>query len=169
MTTPPERPLRKPPVAILDSILGAMGLLIGIPQVRVGVSTADDHPGWNISDDFDLPARGECRYLIELVSSQTASIYVASTHPVAISVCDDDEYDSWAEGVFRLAPDSEVVSAVCNGLLEAIRFRALRTGAYDLIVNNPGGQSTHVAICITAPPARQAAKGPGRKTGMGRL
>src|SRR5688572_19334178 len=107
-------------------------------QIDTGCAGADDHPGWNISDEIDLPPRGECRYLIELVCSQTASIYVASTHPVAISVCDDDDYESWVEEVIRQATDSEVLSAACDGSSEAIRFRALRTTAYDLIVSNPG-------------------------------
>ena len=93
MTIPPEQPRRRPPVTIVGAVLGAIGGLIGSPQVPVGFSSEDEHPGWNLSDKIDLPPHGECRYLVEFVSGQTASIEVASTHAVTIAVCDDDDYD----------------------------------------------------------------------------
>jgi hypothetical protein len=99
---------------------------MGIPQVRLGFSAADDHPGCNISDEVDIPPRGECRYLVEFASGQPASVEVASAHPVAIIVCEDDDYESWESGKSWLAPDCEIVSAVCDGSSEPIGFRALR-------------------------------------------
>ena len=37
---------------------------------------------------------------------------------------------------------------------------------FDVIFTNAGDQSIHLVICITAQPARQAARGPGRETGL---
>jgi hypothetical protein len=168
-TTLAERPPRRPPLTILDAIWGAVGVLVGIPQVRLGFAAEDDHPGWNISDEIDLSPRGECRYLIELVCGQKASVRVAVTHPVMIAVCDDDDYDSWQKRESWLASHCEIVSVACDGSSDVIEFRALRTGPYDLIFSNTGDQSTHATICIAAPPARQSAKGPGREIGLRQL
>ena len=161
-----DRPPRKHRQTILDAIWRAVDLLIGIPQVRLGYSGVDEHPGWNISDEIDLPPRGECRYVVELACGQTASVRVAGIHPIAIKVCDDDDYDFCQDGDSPPISDSGVVTAMRDEPSVAFAFPAPRSGVYDLILSNPSGQSTHVAICITAPPARQAAKGPRLETGL---
>jgi hypothetical protein len=127
----------------LSAVLSDATLLDGLPQLRARDTVADYYPGWNISDEIDLPPSTECRYMIELVSGQTASIGVASTHPVAIAICDDDVYDSWEEKVSWLEPDSSSYT---------FRFRARRTSVYDFMLNNLGDQATHVVVSITAPP-----------------
>lgn len=155
--------LRTPRLMILHSIWTAIRLRTRIPQSRSRAREPNNHPGWNISDEIDLSPRGECRYLVELVRGQSASIAVASTHPVTIAVCDDDDFDSWEDGESCFASDCKVISRVCDGFSDDIGFCARRTGAYDLIFYNPGDQLTHLAICITAPPVRQTAK----RTGAG--
>ena len=152
---------------ILDSIRKAIGSRVGTHQVHVGSPVPDgDHPGWNISDEIDLPPHGECRYVVELVCGQMAFAEVASAHPVVISVWDDDDYDRSQEGECRCDTGFAIQTFVCDGSMSALGFPTLRTGAYDIVVSNAGDQSTHVTVCITAPAARPAAKGPGRESGL---
>ena len=111
--TTSETTQRKPPLAILGSIWRALGFKAGIHRAHLELYEADDHPGWNISDEIDLPPRGECRYLVELVSDQTASVHFTGTHPVAIAICDDDDYDSAHDGESGVGPGSGIFSRVC--------------------------------------------------------
>lgn len=150
---------------IIDSIRKAIGSRVGTRQGHAGSALPDgDYPGWNISDEIDLPPYGECRYVVELVCGQMAFAEVASVHPVLISVWDDDDYDRSQEGDCRCDTGSAVQSFVCDGSVGALEVPTVRTGAYDIVVSNAGDQSTHVTVCITAPAARSAAKGPGRET-----
>jgi hypothetical protein len=144
------RDTERDPIAVragtvqLFAVLPDATLMAGIPGLQARHTVEDDHPGWNISDEINLLPSAECRYVIELVTGQTVSIGVASTHPVAIAICDDDLYDSPQEKVSWLEPDSSSYN---------FRFRARRTTAYDFMLNNRGEQATHVLVSITAPPA----------------
>jgi hypothetical protein len=128
----------------------------------------EEHPGWNITDQTTILPYGECRYLIELAFGQTVFIDLVSADLVEAIICDDDDYDRWAEGEFcldvcRFYP--EVASeSYCQ-----IAFRTATAGVYDLIVRNPEGECVDVTIRIVAAPiGRTATKGPVRETRLER-
>jgi hypothetical protein len=122
-----------------------------VQLLAVSTQTADDHQGWNISDDIELPAHGECRYVVELVRGQTVTIEVASPYPIEICVWDDDAYER-SEGSSQPDGDGDLPRAMGVGSTMSLAFPVPETAVYDVIVKNPEDWLTDAAVRIIAPP-----------------
>jgi hypothetical protein len=122
-----------------------------VQLLAVSTPTADDHPGWNISDDIELPAHGECRYVVELVRGQTVTIEAAGAYPIEISVWDDDTYER-LEGACHPDVDRDLPRGMGVGSIVSLAFPVPETGVYDVVVKNPEDWLTDAAVRIVAPP-----------------
>lgn len=122
-----------------------------VQLLAASTPTAYDSPGWNISDDIELPARGECRYVVELVRGQTVSVEVASAYPIEISVCDDDTYER-SEGACQPGGDCDLLRGLGVGSLISVAFPVPETGVYDVVVKNREDWLIDAAVRIIAPP-----------------
>lgn len=138
------------------------GALIEPPFLHVDLTAEDgrcrrpceEHPGWNITDQITLPPYGECRYVIELVSDQAASIGLASIGPVEVLICDDDDYDCLEDCKSCLEACCVVAETMSERTPHEIMFRAASTGVYDVIVRNPTDECAAVVIRIFAGPMK---------------
>lgn len=114
---------------------------------------ADGDAGWDICDEIELPPRGECRYVVELVRGQTLSVEVASAYPIEISVLNDDTYES-SEGACQPDADADRRIFGSAGERESVTLVTLvpETGVYDVVVGNPEDWLIFAAVRIIAPP-----------------
>jgi hypothetical protein len=127
-------------------------LEISIPEIRLGFSLEDNHQGWDIADDLNLPAAGECRYIFELWSGQSVSIDLDGRGALEVLVCADDDYDVFEESGCLPCSHWWIVGSLQKGRSCAVRFRAPRTTAFDVIVTNRAEEPTRATLHINAAP-----------------
>jgi hypothetical protein len=149
-------------LAILNPLRRLLDIPVRAHRIHMGTGPQEEHPGWNIVDEVELVAHGECRYLVELVSRQPVTVSLASRVPVGLVVLDDDEYESrendqsWSGSCSATSRD--LGDRDTNN---PVTFNAARTGPYDVIVTNRGDRCARVVVRITAAPAgRVVPKGP---------
>jgi hypothetical protein len=111
----------------------------------------DGDPGWDISDEIELPPRGECRYVVELVRGQTLSVEVGSAYPIGISVWDDDTYER-SEGECQPGAAGRIFRSAGEGESVALAVLVPETGVYNVVVVNPWDWLTFAGVRIIAPP-----------------
>src|SRR5215470_2818672 len=125
--------------------------LVGVPCIQLGLSPREEHAGWNFVDQVDLEPKGECRYVVDFVREQAVSISAAGSHPVALIVIDEDEYEN-RQG--SRASSKATSNGSCDIGPCRVTFRAARTGAYDVIVTNLADKRARVLVRVIATPVR---------------
>ena len=133
---------------LLQSLAWAIRLL----EMRFGCSLAEDHPGWTITDQLNLPAHGECRYVLELLCGQSVAVELDAASSLEVLVCEDDDYDFWEES--GCLPDSHwwITGPMDEEMRQEFEFRAPRTTAVDVVVTNNGDRATRAKLRIHAAP-----------------